>query len=285
MACAVAQADALAEELEQLQLFTYPTFPTYKPFTITFLANLTQGELNLSEIFKQLPVTDVDFKPVPGKRVKIDVTGRPGDILALKMKENGQLLVRGIDKGTRAFNNCINMVITVTDEHGRAEKNIDCKLFKDNIQSTGNTCLRHTEETWRHLKAYLSQMNNVANLPLAEIDLQPIEFKMYDITFSLDFMISRENFKAAIDKTHGFHVIWEAGVHTNGVSVKYPLEPFNGELVRGKRMPPCVTFIVFTTGKVICSGRSPTVMEPIYNLFRETVNALRPEIELKIRKR
>jgi len=275
---------ALASESVQLAS-DFPAFSEHKPFTITLLASLSNGELNLREIFYQLPITETNFRAKEGKKVKIDVLGHTGAIIAAKCKFDGTLKVRGIDKGTRAFNNCISMVITVSSGDGRPAKNIDFKMFKDNIQTTGNKNLAQTEEAWGYLKSYLLEMKNVATVPVASMELTKLRYKMVDITFDLGFKISREKLKSAIDKVNGFHVIWESGVHSNGVSVKYPLEKFDGEMVKSKKMPRCVSMIVFTTGKVICSGESPEIMEPVYNLFHRTIGTLRNEIELRIKNR
>lgn len=263
----------------------YVPFKTIKPFTITLTGSLNHGELNLKEIFHQLPITETNFKAKEGKKVKINVIGHSGAIIAAKVKLDGVLKVRGIDKGTRAFNNCISMVITVSDSKGRPEKNIDFKLFKDNIQTTGSRTREHTIEAWDHLKSYLLQMKNVATVPVESLEIQNLKYKMLDISFDLGFMISRENLKSAIDKVNGFHVIWESGVHSNGVSVKFPLEEFIGPLEKKKEMPRCVSMIVFTTGKCISSGDDPEIMEEVYDLFHSTMYALRDQIELKIKKR
>lgn len=264
----------------------YTSFSSIDPFTITFVGKLSDQQLDLQEIFHQLPITETNFKPKPGKKVKIDVIGHAGAIIGSKYKLNGVRVVRGIDKLTRPFNNCISMIMTVPSAKGVAEKNIDFKLFKDKIQSTGSRTIQHTEEAWRYLKGYLLQMKNISSSPIEKLEIINLAYKMIDKTFSLGFKICREKLKKHIHLVNGFHVIWVAGVHSNGVSVKYPLESFDGALVKKrKQMPVCVSFIVFATGSVIISGNDLAVMERVYNLFNETVIAIRDEIELKIMER
>jgi hypothetical protein len=271
---------------EEHKIVEYIPFNAIDPFTITLVGSLNHGELNLKEVFHQLPITETNFKAKEGKKVKINVIAHSGAIIAAKYKVDGVLKVRGIDKKTRAFNNCISMVVTVSNKAGVAEKNIDFKLFKDQIHTTGSRTLEHTIESWSYLKTYLLEMTNISTTPVKDLNIVNLRYKMIDKSFDLGFKISRENLKGAIDKVNGFHVIWESGVHSNGVSVKYPLEPFDGPLEKKKKkMPPCISLIVFTTGKVIISGNDPVVMEKIFDLFHKTVYAIRDRIELKIKQR
>jgi hypothetical protein len=258
-------------------------FMDINPFTITFVGKLSDQQLDLKEVFHQLPITETSFKPKAGKKVKVDVLGHPGAIIGAKYKLDGVKVVRGIDKLTRPFNNCISMIMTVPSAKGIAEKNIDFKLFKDKIQSTGSRTIGHTEEAWRYLKGYLLQMKAISVNPIEKLEIVSLSYKMIDKTFGLGFKICREKLKTHIHLVNGFHVIWVAGVHSNGVSVKYPLESFDGALVKKrKQMPVCVSFIVFATGSVIISGNDLAVMERVYNLFNTTIAGIRSEIELKI---
>ena len=280
-------------------------FSAIRPFTMTISGILNQEELNLKEIFHQLPITETSFRAKDGKKVKIDVVAHSGAIIAAKCKIDGQACVRGIDKKTRPFNNCISLVMTVSGTDGKPEKNIEAKVFNNKFKTTGSRTLGHTLEAWSHMKKYLLQMTNVSPLPVAKLEIVEIQYEMIDISFDLGFKINRDNLKSAIDRVNGFHVIWEAGVHSNGVSVKFPLEPFDGSidgsvrvpggpLVAGpaitsakqkRRIPPCISFIVFTTGKVIESGNNMAAMERAYDLFHATIRSIRDRVELRIKRR
>jgi len=265
---------------------THLPFSSISPFTITLVGSLNQGELNLKEIFNQLPITETNFKAKEGKKVKINVIAHSGAILAAKYKMDGVLVVRGINKNTKPFNNCISLVMTVSSKAGVPEKNIDFKLFKDKIQTTGSRRIEHTTEAWSYLKRYLAEMTNASLVPIAELDIVNLRYQMIDISFDLGFKINRENLKSAMDKVAGFHIVFESGVHSNGVSVKFPLDPVEGQLGgKKKRILNCVSLIVFSTGKVIESGNSPEVMERVYDLFHKTMYAIRDKVELRILKR
>jgi hypothetical protein len=264
---------------------TRQAYEEVKPFTITFTSAFERGTLKLEELFYQLPITEVECPPAKGKsKPKLIATPHAGAILSANFKINGRTVFRGANLETQAFNNCITLTMTVTDETGTPEKNISLKLFADSIQSTGSRSTDHTLQAFRYLKSYLVRMTNVCSIPVAELELKPLACKMNGKSFQLGFRVNRDGLRGAIDKLNGFHTSWMSGVNSNGVNIKYPVEPFTGPLM-GHKMPRCITFIVFTTGSMIMIGDDDVLMKEVYNRFHDTLDTIRDQIELKIKQR
>jgi hypothetical protein len=263
----------------------YTPYSALRPFTTTLVGVLNTEDLNLRELLYQLPIAAIDFVPKEGKKVKIDVLARPGDIVSAKMKVDGVKVVRGIDTGTAAFNNCVASTITVPDASGQAEKYVSYKQFRGKFQTTGSLTEAHTLAAWNAMYAKMQTMTNLGLTPEQLVGLRVVElrYEMVDISFPLGYKVNRDMLRAAAPqcKNRGFHIIWEPGVHSNGVLVKYPVTPFEGVITRTKKkgMPVCVTFIVFSTGNCIVSGPNPQHTERAYNLFQRMMLDLRNVVE------
>lgn len=265
--------------------YVYPSYSTLKPFTTTLVGVLNIDNLNLRELLYQLPVTPINFTPKVGKKVKIDVLAQPGEIVTAKMKVDGVKVVRGIDTGTQAFNNCVAVTMTVPDTYGQAEKYLSYKQFRGKFQTTGSLTMEHTLEAWASMRQKMQSMTNLGLTPeqYRELKVVDLKYEMVDISFPLNYKVNRDMLRAAAPqcKNRGFHIIWEPGVHSNGVLVKYPLTPFDGVISRKKKkgMPMCVTFIVFSTGNCILSGPNPESSSHAYDLFQRMMIDMRPVIE------
>lgn len=285
--------------IQAVEKSTYQSYDSIEPYTMTLRGNFKSGELNLDEIIKHLEVTNLEFKPKTKKKIKVDVLGKPGDIIGSKRKVNGEDIIKGINKGTRAFNNCISNIITVGDGD-KPINNIDLKLFKNSIHTTGSKKIEHTIQAWESVKKQLSKMKGVSTVDVNSIEIEKFVYNMINKSFDLGFQIIRDELCLQLHGNYGrngFYAFWKPGIHSNGVSVKFPLEKFEefGDLFpkseneentdrkkKKKKLPRCVTFIVFATGSVILSGDNDEDMRRAYNLFRETINDIRDKIELKI---
>lgn len=271
-----------------VQKESYPSYESFSPYTITIAGEFENGELNLDEVMKQLEVVDVEFTPKPNKKVKVDVVGKPGDILGCKKKVNNVDTFKGINKGTKAFNNCISHIITVGDSQDTAH-NIDFKLFKNSIHSTGSKKLEETIQAWESIKSQLVKMKGIGTVDVENINIAKYSFNMINKSFKLGFSVLRDNLCICLNSTrdsHNFYAHWKPGVHKNGVSVKYPLEKLSSpdDLMsdkknKKKKLPRCVTFIVFATGSVIISGDNHDDMKRVYNLFREKIIEIQDDIK------
>jgi hypothetical protein len=266
--------------------YEYTPYSALKPFTTTLVGILNTEDLNIRELLFQLPITEIDFvMPAEGKKVKIDVLAPVGGIVSVKMKIDGQKVVRGIDTGKQAFNNCASATVCVPDAHGQAEKYISWKQFRSKFQTTGSLTKEHTLAAWDSMYSYMRKMSNLGLTPeqLEGLRVIDLKYEMVDISFPIGYKVNREMLRAAANqcKTRGFHIIWEPGVHSNGVLVKYPLTPFDGVITRKKKkgMPVCVTFIVFSTGNCIVSGPNPEATEKAYDLFQRMMIDMRPVVE------
>ena len=267
--------------------YDYTPYSELKPFTTTLVGILNTEDLNIKELLYQLPITTLPgfVMPEPGKKVKIDILAPVGGVVSAKMKVDGVKVVRGIDTGKQAFNNCVSATVSVPDASGQAEKYISYKQFRGKFQTTGSLTMEHTTAAWNAMYGYMRKMTNLGLTPAQLEDLRVIELKyeMVDISFPLGYKINRDMLRAAAAqcKPRGFHIIWEPGVHANGLLVKYPLTPFEGVITRKKKKgaPVCVTFIVFATGSCIVSGPNPEATEKAYDLFRKMMIDLRPVIE------
>ena len=263
----------------------YAPYASLKPFTTTLVGILNADDLNLRELLHQIPITSIDFVPKEGKKVKIDVLARPGDIVSAKMKVDGVKVVRGIDTGTQAFNNCVSATIAVPDAEGQSEKYLSYKQFRGKFQTTGSLTKEHTLAAWNSMCSKIQQMTNsgLTASQLANLQVTDLKYEMIDISFPLQYKVNRDMLRAAAPqcKNRGFHIIWEPGVHSNGVLVKYPLTPFEGVMTKKKKKgaPVCVTFIVFSTGNCIVSGPNPEDTEKAYNLFQQMMIDMRPIVE------
>ena len=265
--------------------YEYPPYSDLKPFTTTLVGVLNTEDLNLRELLYQVPITNIDFTLKEGKKVKIDVLAEPGDIVSAKMKVDSVKVVRGIDTGTAAFNNCVAVTMTVPDEHGQSEKYLSYKQFRGKFQTTGSRTKEHTLAAWNSMYNKMQKMTNLGLTPdqLTGLKIVDLRYEMVDISFPLNYKVNRDMLRAAAVqcKNRGFHIIWEPGVHSNGVLVKYPLTPFDGVITRKKKkgMPVCVTFIVFSTGNCIVSGPNPEATEKAYDLFQRMMIDMRPVVE------
>ena len=273
--------------LSSLSSVEYAPYSSLKPFTTTLVGILNLDTINYVEVYHQLTITPTEILKMKGKKMELALV-HPGGIVSAKVKlEDGTTSVKGIDKGTRPFNNCISMQMTVPDASGQAEKYIDLKLFRGKIQTTGSLSKEHTLFAWQAMYDYLKEMTKIGltSEQLQELHIADLKYEMVDITFSIDFKINRDMLKGASNqcRSRGFHVIWEPGVHANGVNVKFPVTPYDGVVTKKKKkgMPTCVTFIVFTSGKCIVSGPNPEDTERAYNAFRRMMLELRPLVEWK----
>jgi len=276
------------------KLVAFPPFKDLKPFTMTIVGKLECPELDLASIFAQLKETIVSFpqksgKSKEGKKVKIDVISpHVGSLISIKYGLAGQVLVKGIDNGTADFHNCINIYITVSDEFNAPEKNISFKLFRDEVHTTGSTRIEHTLQAWQAIRTQLLTMKEIyteKDLPIDpdQLVLSQLSYKMIDISFWIGYEIVRDQLKAVIDETPRLHAVWNPKINYGvNVNVKYLLGAPDQELpLTRKKFPPCVTFIVFTSGKVVMSGRDFVEMEEAYCLFKEVLTKERGKIEFR----
>lgn len=283
----------------------YTPFHELRPYTMTALAALKDGELKYENIFPHLPVRE-DAHLITNRRK--EVPRQLGEIITVKAFINGKPCVRGYDSGTPPFGNCTTVVIGVSDEQGRPSKYIDFKIFSTGIQSTGNLRPEHTTEAWGYIKEYMCAMEDVCTVPVEALELDTLKFHLINISFNLHFKVNRANIKDCLHRYQNFQVDWESGIHTNGVNIKYPLPPLpkkddsaaaaattspaaDSPAGRRTRKPGarasskkirCISFIVFATGKVIMSGDDLATMAPVYSLFNETVLRHRDTIEMKL---
>jgi hypothetical protein len=148
---ASATCSAVAESVGN---YEYAPYSSLKPFTTTLVGVLNTEDLNLRELLYQVPITSIDFVPKEDKKEKVEVLARPGEIVSVKV-------VRGIDTGTQAFNNCVVVTMTVPDAHGQAEKYLSYKQFRGKFQTTGSLTMEHKLAAWNSMCSKMQKMTNL----------------------------------------------------------------------------------------------------------------------------
>lgn len=225
------QYDSLINNLNKLvnnndHLFSH--YDDILPYTKTFIINMNLT-LNISEIFKVLPVTE--YKTIPKKRgrkkknEKIDFNNdiKDGSIITLKYK--GEL--RGVDlkkkensKKNKYFRNSITVVIIF------ANKKINFKISQNGkFQMTGCKTIEHAVSSIQYIWSFISSDPSLFSIkndsPIIEAVFIPA---MRNIHFQLGFNIDREKLNVCINRQTPFQSLYETSVGYTGVNIKMQVD-------------------------------------------------------------
>jgi len=139
-------------------------FKRLKPVTMTIIASLDIGELNLPAIFLFLPVTDqilpsnLNFQRKQGKIRLPDGLNIPGEILS--MRYDGE--VRGIVRSDKAYSFSHSIIIDI----GTSERIVSVKLSRT-IEITGATSYKIANEAasavLKHVKRCQDNLRYICN--------------------------------------------------------------------------------------------------------------------------
>jgi hypothetical protein len=286
--------------------------------TKTIIA-VTNTEINIENVFKELPVTNYIIVPKKRGRKKKDIVIDPnegiksGSIITLKYQDE----LRGIDLKKKPknkvkkkfFRNALTIVMVIDG------KLINFKISKNGkFQITGCKFNTHAEQAVRFTWDYIQHKNGDEPLyTINDENLRIVFFTvMTNIDFNLGFKINRENLDKYINLNTEYNSLLETSFGYTGVNIKIPilsikdtnlksitnksgvweenyikytdyleiLNPKDREKELKKRRYN--TFLVFHSGNVIMSGMTKEVMKPIFEGFLTIVKKCKDTIEEKL---
>ncbi len=153
------------EELEYGPLPGYPTFEQVGVMTVTMVGYFTGEITSVYDLFYLLPITRVPIvTPVrPVKKITIPHPGYAGLLLAARYKDEFRGIVKSIPKGTWDHSIIIDFSI--------AQKNINGKISRTNIQMCGCKSEEMGEESTRLLVSEINQIQEGLDLIQEHIDI------------------------------------------------------------------------------------------------------------------
>ena len=116
-------------------------------------------------------------------------------------------------------------------------------------------------------------------ITLGSLTIRNVSEAMVNYNFNLGYQIDRSKLNELIDGRNGFISRFNNAV-SNCVTIERPYAPIEGRKVKKNKVPHH-TFLVYRSSSVTYSGPKMSLMEDVYILFRETMNELREQIELK----
>jgi TATA-box binding protein (TBP) (component of TFIID and TFIIIB) len=311
--------DLLNNKIQKPLIFS--NFDDIKVSTKTFIV-MTNLLIDLKKLFEFLPVTEYNFIPKKRGRKKKNITTDTtknvpqGSIVTLKYENS----IRGIDlkpkkslskkKKSKWFRNSFTVVIILDD------KPINFKVCKNGkFQVTGVKTDKQVEDCIKYIWYYINNKEGDIFKFSSGDFLEAIFIPaMRNIDFSVGFNVDREKFARYMTHQNDMHSLLETSFGYTGVNVKCPVEtdrtrlelkrltyedhnnPVENIITYGeylKLLPKkeqikklnkkiFITFLIFHSGKVICSGLTGDYMREPYNFFINIVQKARHEIEEKL---
>lgn len=285
--------------------------------TIIVITNMT---INITNVFKTLPITDYEIIPKKrGRKKKTAVVVEkellPGSIITLKY---GNAL-RGVDlkqkknceAKSKSFRNSLTVVMMLEDK-----KMINFKISGNGkFQIVGCKSWHHAFQVVRNIWSIIKSNKETYTLP-SDVNLSLLLIPaMRNIDFSTGFKIDREKLDHYIKQNTKYISILETSLGYTGVNIKFPLckpitELDNTRLIQyvddawseptfasykdyinalpSKEKKKLVekkrftTFLVFYSGKCIMSSINKSFMKDTYYEFVEMINKCRNQIEEKL---
>lgn len=165
-----------------------------------------------------------------------------------------------------------------------------------NFQLTGCKTTEQAEKCILYFWSYIKDDKSTYSLNGGSFLTAYYDPVMYNIDFSLNFKVNRENLDTLINTETSYTSLLETTFGYTGVNIKFPVnisdtdfkikykeysednpdfqlipyEKFLG-LKKPKKKPRYNTFLVFQSGKVIMSGKAAEFMEPIYYEFMDII--------------
>ena len=285
---------------------------TVSTATVMVYTNLT---FSLDAIYASIPIY-----PCEGVIAKKKIEAPYGSIVCVQNKDAVRGLdlrkSRSRKKTDRRrftfFLNQITIELSLPREGKVGNSLLNIMMFRDNFKIVGckgeNSAVEAVMILWED---YLAPHPELWSL--AEGETSPkflFEVVMQNLGFSLGFPIDRESLNTVMNSRELSKRVafskYEPTINTN-VNIKMyytPTSPLRDVLVypeptcrtphfillpresfregkKKKTKPNFITFIVFSSSKIILSGRDPVAMREMYAFFTETLLARRGEIEEK----
>lgn len=288
-------------------------FENIKISTHVFVASILNLEINLEQLFLDLPVHQVDI-PLRLKKKK-DIENY---LFNLNLKKGTYIRVQYVNKirgltsfkrgkksiaNKKYFRNAVTIVMMLEN------KLINFKVPQQGkIQITGCKSENHAIECIQFFWKTLQELGNTCYRWDSNELRVIIRMVLTNINFNCGFSINREKLDQYFNVHTKYNSLLELSVGYTGVNIKVPFEHRNTSIttmvfiddtwtkdtilyndylellpekertkeIRKKRKN---TFLVFHSGTVIMSGMSPEYMRETYNEFRSIITKSRPIIE------
>jgi TATA-box binding protein (TBP) (component of TFIID and TFIIIB) len=299
----------------------FPEFDDNKVSTKTIIA-VTNLKLNIKNVFDCLPITTINVPLKKRGRKKKSETSAPeeyipdGSIITLKIEDK----LRGVDlkkksrthsrkKVGKFFRNSVTIVMMM------CQKTVNFKISRNGkFQMTGCKSDEQAEQCVKCFWKYIKDQKDVYEYSRGnnfEVTFIPA---MRNIDFDLGFLVDREKLSKHINLMTKYYSMLEASFGYTGVNCKWPLNEelvlldvkkitntdkdqwietqvpytdhleFMTEKERNKKLtkPRYTTFLIFQSGRVICSGMTGDFMRGPYNEFLEIIKNSYENIREKI---
>ena len=298
------------DNINQIKNFeNHQPFETFEVSTKTYIV-YTNMILKIEDIFykKIIPITPyVVVKKRRGRKKKIvqedpnkDIS--EGSIIRLQYMQEYQGVLLRENTGQGYFRNSITIDIIADN------KRLNFKVSRNGkFQITGCKSDTHAEKAILQFFSYIYPHRDVYELK--DVNYLKVYFDpvMYNIDFSLGFLVNRENLDIYINTKTDFTSLLETTFGYTGVNIKIPVSTEYSKLkIKCKEyinddvqvsyipydvflenhMPPTKertikynTFLVFQSGKVIMSGKDIVFMENTYYEFLDVIKKCTPLIK------
>jgi TATA-box binding protein (TBP) (component of TFIID and TFIIIB) len=298
----------------------FPEFDDNKVSTKTIIA-VTNLQLNILKVYDCLPVTFFNVIPKKRGRKKkteninIHNAVSDGSIITIKIEDK----VRGVDlkKKTRThsrkkvgkfFRNSVTVVMMMFG------KTVNFKVSRNGkFQMTGCKSDEQAEKCIKYFWKYIKDEKDVYTFSREsnfEVTFIPA---MRNIDFDLGFLVDREKLSKHINIMTKYYSMLEASFGYTGCNIKFPLQEelmfldvkkltqkedewiesnvpytdhleFITEKEKNKKLtkPRYTTFLIFHSGRCICSGMTEDFMRGPYYDFLEIIRKCFDEIQEKL---
>ena len=283
----------------------FPKFDDIIPSTNTFVI-LTNIDINTANVFEKLPITEYTILPKKRGRKKKDELINPnhdvpaGSIISLEKKNvfRGVNLKDKIFTEKNFFRNSITIVMVL-----EKNKHINFKIsINGKIQMTGCKTEQQACDCINYIWKYIK--DDTTNYTFKNSSDTNFEFLvvpvMRNIDFSVNFTIDRLKIDSYINTKTPYHSLLETSSGYTGVNASFPVRKdimktpiskykyVNDELTcikvpyseyidmlkpdekkkKLKSLPKKInTFLIFQSGKTICSGINADIVKDSYYEF------------------
>lgn len=300
--------------------YTYPKLEDIPVSTKTFIA-MTNLELDLKKLYEFLETTEYNIvqKKRGRKKKEIDTEIEnnnvpDGSIITMKYENK----IKGIDlkpkknnkkKKSKWFRNSFTVVMILDN------KPINFKICKNGVfQITGCKIDKHADGCIKHIWEYIKDEENNIFKYTKGSNMESIFIPaMRNVDFNIGFCIDREKLSRFMTTQTKFNSLLETSFGYTGCNVKIKLSKnivdlvlrkivyMNDEYVEStilygdylKLLPEkeqlkklnkvrYSTFLIFQSGKIICSSISKEYSRDAYEYFIEIIKECRPIIEEKL---
>jgi TATA-box binding protein (TBP) (component of TFIID and TFIIIB) len=296
-------------ENKNITLPEYPSFEDVPVSTKTFIVT-TNLTLDIKKLHEFLPITEYMFVPKKRGRKKKNNLQDPnrnipdGSIITLDLanKIRGVILKKKKKKDGKEsiefFRNSMTVVMIVSG------KKINFKISRNGkFQMTGCKEDKHAEDCLKYIWEYIKDSEDIYTLPEKQNFKAIFIPAMRNIDFSLGFVLDREKLDEFFNTKTEYYSLLETSIGYTGVNIKIPVTKSITDLklkeitykdkkwCKPKKVPYQVyldqlkpkeqqkkldqerfnTFLVFHSGKTICSSMCEEFSRDVYYEFLEII--------------